>query len=197
MWTKITGWWVKIFSLLSKLFSSDLAVAQTSFCTAKLEGSGSDPHTLHYITSSLYSSLRVLLHHPAWDSVSAPRRLCPGVPQGSMLGLFMFSLHSCALSQVISSHVFSYHCYADDSQLILFFSRTDVHVSVRICAWLADIWSRMEVHQLKLTVVYPWRCKSTSRLCDVSCAFSDQTTWQCLEARGNSTQPTIFLASHY
>lgn len=94
-------------------------------------------------------------------STSDPCRLSAGA--SSNLILYPLSI----FSEVISSQ-FSYHCYTDDTQLILSFPPSDTHVSAPISAWLADLSSCMAAHHLKSNrtetelLYIPWRCIPTS-----------------------------------
>ena len=50
---------------------------------------------------------------------SAPSPLSCGVPQGSVLGLILFTIYTLPLEDIIHSHNAGFHLYADDSQQYL------------------------------------------------------------------------------
>ena len=60
-------------------------------------------------------------------SLSRPQDLHFGVPQGSVLGPFLFCLYTTSISQIITNHDVSHHMYADDTHVYIELSQSDTH----------------------------------------------------------------------
>ena len=84
-------------------------------------------------------------------SLSCPQDLRFGVPQGSVLGPFLFCLYTTSISQMINTHDVSHHMYADDTQVYIELSQSDTYKSISsLSDCLTDISLWMKSSKLKL-----------------------------------------------
>ncbi len=85
-------------------------------------------------------------------SKMSPDELRPSIVAVPVLGPLLFSVYMASLGSVIQKHGFSYHCYADDTQLYLSFHPDDPTIATRISACLTDISCWMKDHHLQLNL---------------------------------------------
>ena len=140
----------KLISLISLLdLSAAFDTLDHSILLRRLDYSfGIRGNVLNWFTSYVSQRFQSVIVN---GSVSNPRPLLYGVPQGSVLGPVLFTLYSQPLSDVINQHNCSFHKYADDTEI----SQCDmpenfesIKLSIQDC--ISDILSWMDSNKLML-----------------------------------------------
>ena len=89
------------------------------------------------------------------DETSTSQQLSCSVPQGSVLGLILFTMYTASLGDIICKHQIKFHLYADESQLYISFKplnqATADNALQRLSACISDIKVWMNMNKLKLT----------------------------------------------
>jgi len=83
--------------------------------------------------------------------LSAVQPVQYGVPQGSVLGSILFVLYTAEISRIVAQHGLKFHQYADDSQIYVATSVSEVHSATdQLSRCLHDVYVWMSVSRLRL-----------------------------------------------
>ena len=88
------------------------------------------------------------------ESLSKPKQLNMGVPQGSVLGPLLFSIYYQPVTAIVRKHGCSYHVYADDMQIYVCFKPTSpaslLEAIGRMETCIVEIQQWMTTNKLRL-----------------------------------------------
>ena len=85
------------------------------------------------------------------ETISSPRELIHGVPQGSLLGPLFYVLYTKEIEKIVLDYGLSLQCYADDCQIYISFTQDAVvETENKLLSCLSEVTNWMRLNFLKL-----------------------------------------------
>jgi len=137
---------------------------------------------------------------------SSPMTQCDcGVPQGSVLGLLLFTAYVSAIGELIESYGVSYHQFADDTQLLVNMDSTNAmpaidrlaHCSATVRLWFLQNGLQLNADKSEVVLLGPpAQLRSTTNITTVDVARSTLPVALKLKSLGMTTDSNLRFDCH-